>query len=189
MTDLLTIAIRAARAVPVVAASGSVRTVETPDGATLRGVAYNTIPHITLMKSAAYRSLTKSGYLALSRVMIELAAGRSSVSHHHFRCYGIARDSITAAICEIERLGFVVVERRAAKANAFDWSQRWRSITTVAQAKAIRDRARHFGITRRKKLERAAARRERGPPTFGTFRCKIVAGERLIVRNQRESAG
>ena len=168
MTDLAS-AMRAAAAVRVVEGCGmAVPRTEAPLS-------------LKLLRSPAFRCLTKSAHLALARIVIELANGRNAVTHRQFVCYGIARDSITAAVAELEALGIIVVERHNAHANAFDISQKWCGIATIAQAKAVRDRARHFEMTRRRKVERAMARRarqrlaaaddDRRTAGTGTFRC------------------
>jgi Mn-dependent DtxR family transcriptional regulator len=114
---------------------------------------------IALLRSPAYRVLTKSAHLALALIAIELANGRDAVTHESFQRYGIPRDSVTHALAEIEALGLVTVQRRGGRnANAFARAERYRNIHSIQQARAIRDRARHFGITRRRKVERETAR-------------------------------
>jgi hypothetical protein len=114
---------------------------------------------ISLMQSPAYRVLTKTGHLALSRIEIEWANGRHHVSHAMFRKYGLPRDGISHALAEIEGLGLVAIQRHAAKSNSFGKCDKWRSITSLAEAHRVRDRVRDFG--RRRKHERATARIKR----------------------------
>jgi hypothetical protein len=120
---------------------------------------------VTLMQSPSYRVLTRSGFMALSRIEIALAAGRHHVRHVDFQKYGIARDSISHAVAEITGLGLVRVKRRGARANSFEMSDKWRGIGTIAEARKIRDASRDFGLFRRRKRERklAAMRRAHQP--------------------------
>ena len=116
---------------------------------------------IRFLRSPVFRSMTRSAVQVLARITVELANGRNAVTHRAFQNFGVDRGGITAAIVELEALSVIVVERRAAKANAFDLSERWRNLTIIEQATGIRDRARHFGITRRRKIERASKRIDR----------------------------
>jgi hypothetical protein len=72
---------------------------------------------IALLKSPAYRCMTKSAHLILARVTIELANGRNAITHCGFQKFGIARDSVTAAVAEVEALGLIRVGRRTAHAS------------------------------------------------------------------------
>jgi hypothetical protein len=118
---------------------------------------------IVLMQSPAFRCLTKSGHLALCRIEIALAAGRHRVTHRDFIRYGINRNVISHAIAELEALGIVTVRRHDAHANSFSLSDRWRGIATSADARRIREQARDFGLTRRRKRERRLAERAAVP--------------------------
>jgi hypothetical protein len=114
------------------------------------------------MRSAAFRCLTKSAHLALARIVVGLAVGRSAITQRQFVLFGISRDSVTAAVVELETLGLVVVQRSdGPHPNVYTLSQRWRDIATLADAVQVRDKARAFGLTRRRKVERATARRSR----------------------------
>jgi hypothetical protein len=99
--------------------------------------------------------------LALAKIVVERMTGRSCVTHRMFQDFGVPRDSITHAIVELEALGIVVVKRRAAKSNDFALAFKWKGIASAEEAVAIRDRARHFGIIRRRKVERETARLDR----------------------------
>jgi len=114
---------------------------------------------IRLLKSPAYRCMTRSAHLALAKIVIERASGRFAITHAQFAAFGVDRCGIAHAVAELEALGVVAVHRAAAKANEFCMSDKWCSIRTVAQAKALRDKARHFGIIRRRKVARRSGQR------------------------------
>lgn len=145
MTDLLTRAVLAARTTPA-----------EPHAATQGALLW-----VKLLKSASFRALTRAGHLALAKIVIELSNGRTSVTHRMFEAYGLDRCGIGHAVCELEALGIVVVHRSTAKANEFAMSSRWMAIGSLAEAKQRRDEARHYGIIRKRKVERQSARIDR----------------------------
>ena len=80
---------------------------------------------IAMLKSPAYRALSLSAHKFLSRVEIEHARhgggdnGDLPVTFAQFAEYGIRRNSITSAQCEVEALGFVKIKH--GKAGVGDW--------------------------------------------------------------------
>jgi hypothetical protein len=116
---------------------------------------------IDFLRSPSFRVLTRAALLALGKIVAERVAGRFAITHCDFQSFGLNRGSIVHAVVELEALGIIAVKRTSAHANSFDMSQKWRNIVTLEQAKRIRDRGRHFGIIRRRKVERETARLER----------------------------
>jgi hypothetical protein len=112
---------------------------------------------VAFLKSPAFVVLTKSAHLALARIEIARAKGHHHITHRQFQSYGIPRDSISHAISELEGLGVIIVQRHAAKSNSFGMSGKWREITSIEQARRIRNIVRNFGIFARRKRERKTA--------------------------------
>ena len=114
------------------------------------------------MVSFVYAALTKSAHLLLGRIVVELAAGRNAISHSRFQNAGLPRDSITAAISELETLGVISVHHRPGQlGNFYRLSDQWRGWDTLAMARQARDLGRSIGLTARRKRERAEAREAR----------------------------
>jgi hypothetical protein len=79
---------------------------------------------IQMLESPAYRALSRSGHMVISRIEIELAAhggndnGRLPVTVEDFVHYGMHRTSVAPAIREVEALGFIRVTERGCGGNA-----------------------------------------------------------------------
>lgn len=79
---------------------------------------------IDMLKSPAYRVLSKAAHQALARVEIEHANhggaenGNLPVTFADFQKYGIYAKSIAPAIRELEALGFIEITRRGCAGNA-----------------------------------------------------------------------
>jgi hypothetical protein len=79
---------------------------------------------IEMLESPAYRALSRSGHMVISRIEIELAAhggndnGRLPVTTENFVQYGMHRTSVAPAIRETEALGFIKVTERGRGGNA-----------------------------------------------------------------------
>lgn len=79
---------------------------------------------IEMLGSPAYRALSRSGHMVISRIEIELAAhggndnGRLPVTTEDFVQYGMHRTSVAPAIREAEALGFIGVTERGRGGNA-----------------------------------------------------------------------
>ena len=123
---------------------------------------------IEMLKSPAYRVLTKAAHLALSRIEIELGHhggkenGKLPVTFKDFVKYGIPRANIGPALAELEALGFVKVTERGQKARAAEYRRankfllttrpelegvgpeccKWRRFKTLEEAQAVADAAR-----------------------------------------------
>jgi len=72
---------------------------------------------IEMLESPAYRVLSRSAHMVISRVEIELAHhggndnGRLPITTEDFIAYGMDRSSVAPAIREAEALGFITLER------------------------------------------------------------------------------
>ena len=72
---------------------------------------------IEMLESPAYRVLTRSAHMVISRVEIELGHhggndnGRLPITTEDFIAYGMDRSSVAPAIREAEALGFISVKR------------------------------------------------------------------------------
>jgi hypothetical protein len=72
---------------------------------------------IEMLESPAYRMLSRSAHMVISRVEIELAHhggndnGRLPVTTEDFIAYGMDRSSVAPALREAEALGFITLER------------------------------------------------------------------------------
>lgn len=123
---------------------------------------------IEMLESPAYRVLTRSAHLVISRLEIELAHhggndnGRLIVTTEDFMTYGMHRTSVAPAIREAEALGFIKVTERGRGGNAeFRSANRyfltfahgrdsksspptddWRRIKTIEEAERIAQAAR-----------------------------------------------
>src|SRR5262249_3354153 len=79
---------------------------------------------IEMLESPAYRVLSRSGHMVISRIEVELAAhggndnGRLPVTTEDFVRYGMHRTSVAPAIREAEALGFCLVTERGRGGNA-----------------------------------------------------------------------
>jgi hypothetical protein len=79
---------------------------------------------IEMLESPAYRALSRSGHMVISRIEVELAAhggndnGRLPVTTEDFVQYGMHRTSVAPAIREAEALGFIRVTERGRGGNA-----------------------------------------------------------------------
>jgi hypothetical protein len=118
---------------------------------------------IEMLESPAYRVLSRSGHMIISRVEIELAAhggndnGRLPVTTEDFVEYGMHRTSVAPAIREADALGLIRVTERGRAGNAEHRSpnlfyltyahhrdsrkhpptDEWRSIQTLQEANQI----------------------------------------------------
>ena len=79
---------------------------------------------IEMLESPAYRALSRSGHMVISRIEIELAHhggndnGRLPVTTEDFVEYGMHRTSVAPAIREVEALGFIRITERGRGGNA-----------------------------------------------------------------------
>jgi hypothetical protein len=79
---------------------------------------------IEMLESPAYRALSRSGHMVISRIEVELAAhggndnGRLPVTTEDFVQYGMHRTSVAPAIREAEALGLIRVTERGRGGNA-----------------------------------------------------------------------
>jgi hypothetical protein len=79
---------------------------------------------IEMLESPAYRVLSRSGHMVISRIEIELAShggndnGRLPVTTDNFVQYGMHRTSVAPAIREAEALGFIRITERGHGGNA-----------------------------------------------------------------------
>jgi hypothetical protein len=79
---------------------------------------------IEMLESPAYRALSRSAHMVISRVEIELAHhggnenGRLPVTTDDFVRYGMHRTSVAPAIREAEALGFIRITERGRGGNA-----------------------------------------------------------------------
>lgn len=123
---------------------------------------------IAMLESPAYRALSVSGHLVISRIEIELGHhggnenGRLPVTTDDFVEYGMHRSSVAPAIREAEALGFIRVTERGRAGNAehrtpsrffltfghsrdsrkFPPTHEWRRIKTLEEAERIAQSAR-----------------------------------------------
>jgi hypothetical protein len=123
---------------------------------------------IEMLESPAYRALSRSALMVISRIEIELAHhggndnGRLAVTTDNFASYGMHPSSVAPAIREAEALGFIRVTERGRGGNAehrapnlflltfSNWrgsmkqppTHDWRRITTLQQAEQIARAAR-----------------------------------------------
>lgn len=120
-----------------------------------------------MLESPAYRVLSRSGHMVISRVEIELAChggndnGKLPVTTDDFVEYGMHRSSVAPAIREVEALGFVRVKRgrggnaeyrspnlffltfaQARDSHKNPPTHDWRRINTLHEAETIARRAR-----------------------------------------------
>jgi hypothetical protein len=79
---------------------------------------------IEMLESTAYRALSRSAHMDISRIEIELAHhggndnGRLPVTTDDFVEYGMHRTSVASAIREAEALGFIRITERGRGGNA-----------------------------------------------------------------------
>lgn len=123
---------------------------------------------IEMLESPAYRALSRSAHMVISRVEIELGRhggndnGRLPVTTEDFVAYGMHRASVAPAVREAEALGFLRVTERGRAGNAEHRapnkfyltfahgrdsrsqppSHDWRRIETVEEAEQIAGAAR-----------------------------------------------
>jgi hypothetical protein len=120
---------------------------------------------IELLESAAYRALSRSAHMVISRIEVELAHhggndnGRLPVTTDDFVAYGMHRSSVAPAVREAEALGFIRVTERGRAGNAeyrkpnmfyltfSTWrgsppTHEWRRIKTIEEATKIATDAR-----------------------------------------------
>ena len=120
---------------------------------------------IEMLESPAYRALSASGHLVMSRIEIELAHhggndnGRLPVTTDDFVRYGMHRTSVAPAIRELVALGFIRITVRGRGGNADHGepnqfmltfahgldvmpTHEWRRIKTLDEAKLIARAAR-----------------------------------------------
>lgn len=158
---------------------------------------------IEMLESPAYRVLSRSGHMIISRVEIELAAhggndnGRLPVTTEDFVEYGMHRTSVAPAIREADALGLIRVTERGRAGNAEHRSpnlfyltyahhrdsrkhpptDEWRSIQTLQEANQIACAARanknELAVERGKRSWRK--RQKKRVPVRKTlvFRCRI----------------
>jgi hypothetical protein len=120
---------------------------------------------IEMLESPAYRTLSASAHLVISRIEIELAHhggndnGRLPVTVEQFVEYGMHRSSVAPAIREADALGFIRVTERGLGGNAeyrrpnlfyltfATWrgaapTHEWRRIKTIEDAQRVAHEAR-----------------------------------------------
>ena len=79
---------------------------------------------ISMLESPAYRALSRSAHLVISRIEVELARhggndnGRLPVTTDQFVEFGMHRSSVAPAIREAEALGFIRITERGRGGNA-----------------------------------------------------------------------
>jgi hypothetical protein len=79
---------------------------------------------ISMLESPAYRALSRSAHLVISRIEVELAHhggndnGRLPVTTDQFVDFGMHRSSVAPAIREAEALGFIRITERGRGGNA-----------------------------------------------------------------------
>jgi hypothetical protein len=79
---------------------------------------------IEMLESPAYRVLSRSAHLVISRIEVELAHhggndnGRLAVTTDQFVTFGMHRGSVAPAIREAEALGFIRITERGRAGNA-----------------------------------------------------------------------
>jgi hypothetical protein len=121
---------------------------------------------IEMLESPAYRVLSRSAHMVISRVEIELGHhagndnGRLPITTEDFIAYGMDRSSVAPAIREAEALGFITLERgRGGNAEhrtpslfglTFSYVDRrrppthdWRRIKTIEEAEEFARAARN----------------------------------------------
>jgi hypothetical protein len=123
---------------------------------------------IEMLKSPAYRVLSRSAHMVIARVEIELAHhggndnGRLPITNEDFIAYGMDRSSVAPAIREAEALGFISIargrggnaEHRTPSMFGSTFSQHrnsgrspptdnWRRIKTIDEAEQIARAARN----------------------------------------------
>jgi hypothetical protein len=151
---------------------------------------------IEMLESPAYRVLSRSAHMAMSRVEIELAHhggndnGRLPVTTEDFIAYGIHPESVAPAIREAEALGFVRITERGRGGNAeyhkpnlfyltFAHNREsraappthdWRKIKTLEEAKQIARAARMAkdpsAVRRGKQTARRPTKKQKADPGF-----------------------
>ena len=124
---------------------------------------------VEMLELPAYRALSMSAHMALSRIEIELAHhggrpetnGRLIVTFKDFETYGIHRHAIAPALREAAELGFIEVTEKGCagnagyrRANMFrltfrpcratpgDGTHEWRRLKTLEEARKAAERAR-----------------------------------------------
>jgi hypothetical protein len=150
---------------------------------------------IAMMRSPAYRVLSRAAHQVLSRIEVELAQhgglenGALPVTFDHFVEYGLHRRSVAPAIRELATLGFIEVTRHGCarngdlrQASTYRLTNRptgktaqtdeWRKIKSVADAEALAHKARRDVNPRARAL--GIARAEKQKPST-TFCCAPVA--------------
>jgi hypothetical protein len=81
---------------------------------------------IDMLRSPAYRALSRGGHQVLARIEIELADhggmdnGKLPVTFDQFEAYGVHRHAIAPAVRELVALGFIEVTEQGRAGNA-DW--------------------------------------------------------------------
>ena len=149
---------------------------------------------IAMLKSPAYRLLSRAAHMVLARLEIEHAHhggndnGKLPCTFAHFEEYGVHRRSIAPAIRELVALGFIEVMRKGAAGNAEfrqpslyrltyraehggsgSGTHEYLKIATIEEATALADWAREQADPRA-----VAAGKKRNPG--GTF-CQVSVAE------------
>jgi hypothetical protein len=138
---------------------------------------------IDMLRSPAYRALSRGGHQVLARIEIELADhggmdnGKLPVTFDQFEAYGVHRHAIAPAVRELVALGFIEVTEQGRAGNA-DWrrptkfrityryveraspTDEWRRITDDDACSIARD-ARHLedSLPRSKKQKTSDGKR------------------------------
>jgi DNA-binding transcriptional MocR family regulator len=149
-----------------------------------------------LIKSPAYRVLSRAAHLAMSRIEIEQRHhggrdnGRLPVTFQDFVDYGIHHSSVTPALRELEAVGIIRVTQRGRAGNAEHRSPNlffltfanerdgtkappphdWRKVETIEQAEQLVSAARVAKdpqAVERGRKQAARRRKNRASPTTG----------------------
>jgi hypothetical protein len=140
---------------------------------------------IAMLESPAWASLTLTARRVLDRLEIELAKhggndnGKLVVTYEQFIAFGIDKNSIAAAIRELEALGFVEAEHGKAGNREYRWpssyrltyhdvgrakpTNEWKRIKTTEEADGIADAARKQKATPIKRGDFAPGKQGRKP--------------------------
>jgi hypothetical protein len=146
---------------------------------------------IEMLKSPAFRVLSRAAHQVLARIEIEHAQhggaenGKLPVTYDHFVEYGLHRHAIGPAIREAVALGFIEVTQRGCARNGEfhqpslyrltyrdvkgtlgDGMHEWRRIKSIEQAEALAKQARREVDLRASVLGRARQRKQNASDGF-----------------------
>ena len=112
---------------------------------------------VSLLRSPAFRSLSRSALLAVCCVLAEKAEGRTHVSAGQFIRYGIGPETLVLALEELRRQSILKIQRHTARSHSFGIDSGYKTITE-AQAIKIRDEVRGHSVKELRKQDRATLR-------------------------------